>query len=102
MSKKDFKCILQPSPVGEPYNRVEEINWSMTNRAKRNVPTLASPRIELGVRDYETLVLPLHQEAFERKRCRQSKYIMKPHLFSTTPFRDTPAASIRPMTSLSQ
>lgn len=26
---------------------------------------LASPRIELGVRDYETLVLPLHQEAFD-------------------------------------
>ena len=33
------------------------------NRAKRY--RMASPRIELGVRDYETLVLPLHQEALD-------------------------------------
>lgn len=32
-------------------------------KGKKIKQLLASPRIELGVRDYETLVLPLHQEA---------------------------------------
>lgn len=35
---------------------------------------MASPRIELGVRDYETLVLPLHQEALEFLAWGSNKY----------------------------
>jgi hypothetical protein len=38
------------------------------NSTKRLI-LLPSPRIELGVRDYETLVLPLHQEGMTCKFC---------------------------------
>jgi hypothetical protein len=44
-------------------NIARQAEQRVKHEVKHAKSQLASPRIELGVRDYETLVLPLHQEA---------------------------------------